>query len=671
MRRRNLLIGIGVLSAGGAAAFGTEAFTSVEAERDVDVAVAGDASAYLAIQPADSANADAYVDDGGDTVAIDLDGDGKDGVEGVNQNARTEVDGLLTVTNRGTQPVAVYVEDGGSQAVTFRTANGSIEGASNSVRLSVGESTTLGLTVDTVNNDVSGSLVDSVTLVATANDPTAISAPSVSSFDYVVGPDGDYDTVSGALSAAESGETVGIQPEGGPYVPSSQIGVDVSGVTVAGKGGRPTIRNESLTANSGDDVIQVTASDVTIQTLEVVSAPGVTSNNTAPKEISLEAGADGATVVDNVTRRPDGSDGTNADGTPSIGAVGGVSDVEIRGNTLEGGPIAFNDATGSVVGNSVSSVQTEGFFAFGYGDAPELTVQNNIVEDHDRSGEGKRELKITTRPSSLNGATDGDAQFRALLADNDVNTVRIAGSGGVTVDDAGGGNRYTDIQTAIGEAGTDGFVRVRNGTYAGFQVPASGVTVESVAGVRPTVDASVGVAQSSRIVNVKSAGLTLRGFEVVGTATSLESGETGVTVPSTGAVVEDVLVRNAKTGVQFSTGSSDNTARFVTVEDAQVGISPAGGSGHLVERCDFTGLVADDYDKAPEGLGVAGGVTSRENNYGEDVFLRSYDASVSVVSDGDFFGRSGEDGEVVNTSGDTSNVTVQSVSTTANDAGVR
>jgi len=179
MRRRKLLISIGALGAGGTAAFGTEAFTSVEAERSVDVTVAGDESAFLAIQPLSGNNADEYVStEDDDTVALDLDdGAGTDG-SGVNQDAVTQVEDLFKIINQGTQPTSVFFEDD-SDAVTFRVTQStdtstkgpsgeSLEGADNSVELETGEQVAVGITVDTLNNDVSGSLVDDVTIRAEA-----------------------------------------------------------------------------------------------------------------------------------------------------------------------------------------------------------------------------------------------------------------------------------------------------------------------------------------------------------------------------------------------------------------------------------------------------------------------------------------------------------------------
>jgi len=670
MQRRKLLVGLGALGAGGIGAFGTEAFTSVEANRNVDVAVAGDASAYLAVQPTGSANADDYVQtESDDTVSIELDGDGGASGAGVNQDAVTEIDELLSLVNQGTQEVAVYVDED-SPAVTFRADGSSIEGPSSAVSLGVGESVTVGITVDTLNNDVSGSLIDAVTLVATTEaGGTGVSAPS--SFDATVAPDGsgDYTSLAEAFGAngVSEGATVGVGAD--LTVGDSRIDIDTPGVTLASTEGRRTIRNETLSGNADGAVLRVSASDVTIQSLEVVTAASVTSNNTAPREIDVVSGGDGATIADNTVRRPDETGGTDVDGTPEIAVRQGVSDATVSGNMLDGGPIGLNDATGSVVGNTVQNVATEGVFAFGYSDAPALTVRNNVVDDHDTEDAGNREIKLSVDPASVNGESGRDAQFRSLLTENEVNTVRIDGSDGLTVDAGGTGNLLTDLSTAVSEAGADGYVRVREGSYGAFSASSPGITVESVEGARPTVSATS--PGEGNIVDVEADATTVRGLEVVGDNAESLVGVAAVSGASD-IVVEDVRVRQVLTGVQFSSGSSDNTARFVTVEDAQVGVSPAGGTGHLVERCEFTGLVSGSYANAPEGVGAAGAGTSRNNNYGEDVFLRSY-SSEPFVSDGDFFGTNGEDGEVVANDGtlDDENLTVQNVVTTANDAGVR
>jgi len=120
MQRRKFIAGMGSLAAAGGAAIGTGAFTSVQADRTVSVEVAGDASAYLAIEPmqdsgSDTSNAAAYVDDTGDAVAITLDGTDNSNSgnlgSGINANAETKFANLLQITNQGTQEVYVGAKD--------------------------------------------------------------------------------------------------------------------------------------------------------------------------------------------------------------------------------------------------------------------------------------------------------------------------------------------------------------------------------------------------------------------------------------------------------------------------------------------------------------------------------------------------------------------------------
>jgi len=110
MERRKFVIGAGALATGSAAAVGTGAFSSVSAERDVTLEVAGDGDAYLGIESNDS---EGYVTEEGDgTVSFDFAGPGNG--DGVNNNANTRFEEVVTFTNNGTEPVALYLDDGNS-----------------------------------------------------------------------------------------------------------------------------------------------------------------------------------------------------------------------------------------------------------------------------------------------------------------------------------------------------------------------------------------------------------------------------------------------------------------------------------------------------------------------------------------------------------------------------
>ena len=110
MQRRNFLIGAAGTAIGGSALVGSGAFTSVEADRNVEVNVTDDASAYLGLEAADHPNGNEFVDDDGDTVEVDITETDADG-QGLNPNATTTIDNLVEVTNQGTQEgVGIWVD---------------------------------------------------------------------------------------------------------------------------------------------------------------------------------------------------------------------------------------------------------------------------------------------------------------------------------------------------------------------------------------------------------------------------------------------------------------------------------------------------------------------------------------------------------------------------------
>lgn len=109
MQRRKFLIGAGSLAAASAGAIGTGAFTSVSASRSLVVETAADNNALLGIERQESSsNADEYVDNSGNAIAIDFSSD--DGGTGVNSNAYSIFRDLLKITNQGSQTVYVWFE---------------------------------------------------------------------------------------------------------------------------------------------------------------------------------------------------------------------------------------------------------------------------------------------------------------------------------------------------------------------------------------------------------------------------------------------------------------------------------------------------------------------------------------------------------------------------------
>jgi hypothetical protein len=163
---------------------GTGAFTTVSANRNIDVAVANDSAAYLGLSGTGGGNAGYVTDDGSSgTLSIDLDSGQSvaGGGEGVNPNALTEIDFLFEITNQGTQSVDVGLSKSGANSgliefyATDDTSASDPYGSgtqlsANSVSLAPGNSVVVSLQIDTRGSGLSDSdqILDDVTISATA-----------------------------------------------------------------------------------------------------------------------------------------------------------------------------------------------------------------------------------------------------------------------------------------------------------------------------------------------------------------------------------------------------------------------------------------------------------------------------------------------------------------------
>jgi hypothetical protein len=108
VNRRKFLATLGAATAGTSAAVGTGAFTSVSADRSVNVQVADDSNAFLGLVPGDTG----LVTESDGTLQVNLDGTGTP-AEGVNFDAVTQIgshenpedDHAFKIVNQGTQSV--------------------------------------------------------------------------------------------------------------------------------------------------------------------------------------------------------------------------------------------------------------------------------------------------------------------------------------------------------------------------------------------------------------------------------------------------------------------------------------------------------------------------------------------------------------------------------------
>jgi hypothetical protein len=147
------------------AVYATGAFTSLTAQRDANIQVAGDASSYLTLQPAPGPNGE-YATQRNGKLHVSLTGAIDGAGKGVNRNALTVVRNIFTITNKGSQPVGVWLTDK-SKAVTFKGGKKwqTLEGREQAITLRPGQTLSVGLTVDT-REQTSGDLINAMTIHA-------------------------------------------------------------------------------------------------------------------------------------------------------------------------------------------------------------------------------------------------------------------------------------------------------------------------------------------------------------------------------------------------------------------------------------------------------------------------------------------------------------------------
>ena len=97
MERRKFVIGAGALASGSAAAVGTGAFSSVEAERAFDVDITGDSNAYLGLE-----STSGYSVETDDTIEVIIDK--------LNNDASTEITDVFSIQNNGDRDVRVWLD---------------------------------------------------------------------------------------------------------------------------------------------------------------------------------------------------------------------------------------------------------------------------------------------------------------------------------------------------------------------------------------------------------------------------------------------------------------------------------------------------------------------------------------------------------------------------------
>lgn len=114
MQRRTFLATLGTVAASSAGVMGTGAFTSVTAERSVEVSVVADENAFLAIDRYEGPNGNYMVKHEDGTWGLYLNGESSPPGEGLNPHSHYRIKNIFTIRNQGTQPVAVWLDPPGT-----------------------------------------------------------------------------------------------------------------------------------------------------------------------------------------------------------------------------------------------------------------------------------------------------------------------------------------------------------------------------------------------------------------------------------------------------------------------------------------------------------------------------------------------------------------------------
>ena len=177
MRSRPLALVAVVLAV--AVVTGSGAFTTLSGDRAATIDVTGDATGWLGLEPHSGPNG-AYAQLVGEELAIDVSAGSPNadgaiaGSLGVNRNTVGTADRVFNVTNQGTQPVSVWIDDG-TDAVSFSTAtddHGSVDGEANAFELVPGRTMEVGFAVDTSGVAAGDRVLESITLNAAATGAT-------------------------------------------------------------------------------------------------------------------------------------------------------------------------------------------------------------------------------------------------------------------------------------------------------------------------------------------------------------------------------------------------------------------------------------------------------------------------------------------------------------------
>ena len=401
MKRRNLILGLGSLSAAGAAGLGTGAFTVGSVDRDATVAVASEDQAYLAMEPSSGPNGAYATQVSANQIGLDFSKSNQTGAggEGVNSEGEFHFDDVFTITNQATQTLYVWVNfSGGSQ---FDDSNVWLypnadrqdrlnDGSNNVLGLTPGETANIGVHVDTHGVGTEETLT--MTVRADTDKPNGSGAVDGAGDDFAVVTENptesnEYGTLQGAIDNV-SGSTIVVKP--GTYTGT----VDIAGfddLTIRSDGDGAIVRPAS-TLNWGPEtnfsgrttgVRVVNSTGVTFENL-TFDFEGINDTTITGLLFWESTGNLVGNIVKNMSNANDAVDitsylGTNDPGSSSYSDASRAR-IEFRNNEfVETGRIGVNAE--AVVENNTFET-TDAGYAVDLGSESTGEIRNNVIHGY-------------------------------------------------------------------------------------------------------------------------------------------------------------------------------------------------------------------------------------------------------------------------------------------------
>lgn len=162
LNRRNALIGLGAIATGGGALFGSGAFSSVEADRTMEVSFSADSSAELTLNDTSTYATTVTGTNGQNILKLSF--------SNLNDSARSTFTGVFDITNNDSQgnSHSVYIKNAGQvdgTTIDFRDSGGvSIVGSGSAQTVAAGGTISVTVFIDSTN-----SITSPVTVTVVAN----------------------------------------------------------------------------------------------------------------------------------------------------------------------------------------------------------------------------------------------------------------------------------------------------------------------------------------------------------------------------------------------------------------------------------------------------------------------------------------------------------------------